>query len=121
MQLFRDVIDECGFLDLGYVGEQFTWRKHFVDGHSLWERLDRGLANYDWFMKFPGSKIHHLHSDSSNHSPLWISMDGLDIPPHAKPFKFEEMWLSDRGCLDIVEAVWLSRAEEDDPIMSFEK
>ena len=36
MQLFRDVIDECGFLDLGYVGEQFTWRKHFTDGHSLW-------------------------------------------------------------------------------------
>ena len=37
-------------------------------------------------------------------------MDGLDIPPHAKPFRFEEMWLSDRGCSDIVEAEWLSRA-----------
>ena len=59
MQLFRDVINECKFLDHGYVGDQFTWRKHFADGHSLWERLDRGLANHDWFMKFSSSKIHN--------------------------------------------------------------
>lgn len=24
MQLFREAIDECGFIDLGYVGSQFT-------------------------------------------------------------------------------------------------
>ena len=80
MQLFMDVINKCGFLDLEYMGDQFTWRKHFADGHSLWERLDRRFANHDWFMKFSGSKIHHLHSDSSDHSPLWITMDGLDVP-----------------------------------------
>ena len=45
MQQFRDVVDECGFIDLGFVGTNFTWSKHFVDGHSIWERLDRGLAN----------------------------------------------------------------------------
>lgn len=44
MQLFRDVIDECNFMDLGYVGPKFTWSKHFENGHSIWERLDRGLA-----------------------------------------------------------------------------
>ena len=109
MQLFRDVIDECGFIDLGFVGSQFTWRKHFVDGHSIWERLDRGLANHEWFLKFSGTKIHHLHSNSSDHSPLWITPEGLELPSFAKPFRFEEMWLSVRGCSDIVEAVWCSR------------
>lgn len=44
MQLFRDVIDECNFMDLGYVGPKFTWNKHFENGHSIWVRLDRGLA-----------------------------------------------------------------------------
>ena len=34
MQLFRDVIDECGFLDLGFFGTQFMWHKHFANG--LW-------------------------------------------------------------------------------------
>ena len=67
-------------------------------------------------MKFSSSKIHHLRSDSSDHSPLWITLDGLDITSFSKPFRFEEMWLSDCGCSDcgcsdIVEAVWLSKED----------
>ena len=54
-----------------------------------------------------------MHLDSSDHSPLWITFDGLDIPSFSKPFKFEEMWVLDRECSDIVEAVWLSREDED--------
>ena len=96
------------------MGDQFTWRKHFTDGHSLWERLDHGLANHEWFMKFIGTKIHHLHSSSLNHSPLWITLDGLEIPSFAKPIWFEEMWLSNHGRSNIPEAVWLSRGEEED-------
>ena len=57
IQLFRDIIDECGFLDLRFTGSQFTWSKHFEDGHSIWERLDRGLAKNSWFMKFPGQEF----------------------------------------------------------------
>ena len=35
MQLFREVIDECGFMDLGYVGPTFTWARHFENGSSI--------------------------------------------------------------------------------------
>ena len=45
MQLFREVIDECSFMDMGFVGSKYTWSKHFDNGVSIWERLDRGLAN----------------------------------------------------------------------------
>ncbi|XP_075662742.1 uncharacterized protein LOC142632200 [Castanea sativa] len=114
MQLFKDVIDECGFIDLGFVGSQFTSQKHFADGHSIWERLDRGLANNEWFLKFSGSKVHHLHSDSSDHSPLWITPHGLDLPLVVKPFRFEEMWLLNSGCSSIVEVVWCSTEEGAD-------
>ena len=58
MKLFRDVIDEGGFLDLGFVGPQYTWSKHFATGHSVWEILDHGLANYEW------SSNDFVHSDS---------------------------------------------------------
>ena len=111
MQLFRDVIDECGFIDLGFIGSQFTWQKHFLDGHSIQERLDQGLANNDWFMQFAGTKIHHLSSNASDHCPLWIILEGLEIPSITKPFRFEEMWLSDRGCSNVVEAVWTSHED----------
>lgn len=62
MQLFRDVIDEYGFLDLGFIGPQFTWQKHFGDGHSVWERLDWAFANNDWFLKFTRTKKHYLNA-----------------------------------------------------------
>ena len=80
MQLFRDVLDECGFIDLGYVGSPFTWQKHFANGHSIWERLDRGMANNEWFLKFAGTKIYHLSSNNLDHCPLWIIPDVLEVP-----------------------------------------
>ena len=35
MQLFCDVIDECSFMDLGFVGPKFTWSRHFENGIFL--------------------------------------------------------------------------------------
>ena len=108
MQDFRDVIDECGFMDLGFISPNFTWAKHYNDGHSIWERLDHGLASNPWFLWFPGTKVHHLPCLSSDHCPLFINPSGLEIPSYKKPFKFEEMWLSDSGCGEVVEAAWRS-------------
>ena len=112
MKLFRDVIDKCGFLDLGFVGPQFTWSKHYTAGHLVWERLDCGLANYEWLLIFTGVRVHHLHSDSSDHYPIWIVPTSLEMDRKRKLFRFKEMWFLDKGCTDKVEAVWLSRGFE---------
>ena len=106
MQLFRDVIDECSFMDLGYVGPKFTWAKHYVDGHSIRERLDRCMATNSWFQKFPGTRVHYLSCMSSDHSPLLINLSGLPEPKKKRCFRFEEMWLSDPSCGETVEEVW---------------
>ena len=91
MQQFRDVIDKCGFIDLGFKGSKFTWSKHFTDGHSIWERLDRGLGNSEFLIRFPGSKVSYLKCISSDHIPLLINLTGLEAPPRKKVFRFEEM------------------------------
>ena len=44
MQQYREVINEFGFMDLGFEGSKFTWSKHFNNGISIWERLDRCLV-----------------------------------------------------------------------------
>ena len=44
MQQFREVMDECGFMDMGFEGSKYTWSKHFENGISIWERLDRCLV-----------------------------------------------------------------------------
>ncbi|XP_075645796.1 uncharacterized protein LOC142616949 [Castanea sativa] len=110
MQPFRDVLDDCNFIDLGYVGFPYTWHKHFED-YTIFERLDRGLATADWFTMFPGTKIHHLDVTTSDHKPLWITPEGMDSNFH-KPFRFKQMWLTDEGCTDTVQAVWRERVAD---------
>ena len=105
MQQFRDVINECGFIDLGFLGSKSTWSKHFTNGHSIWEWLDRGLGNREFLIRFPGSRVSHLRCMSSDHIPLLINLMSLEAPPRKKVFCFEEMWLFDTQCGEIVEAV----------------
>ena len=104
MQAFRDIIDECGFMDLGFVGSKFTWHKHF-DNYTVWERLDRAMATNDWFSKFPNTKIYHLDMTTSDHKPLWIVPKGMECK-QKWPFRFEQMWISESGCGETIEAVW---------------
>ena len=47
MQSFKDVLDHCAFMDLGYSSSDFTWHGRHR-GELIWERLDRGVVNYEW-------------------------------------------------------------------------
>lgn len=75
--------------------------------------MDRGVATNDWLIKFSRTRIHHLSSDSSDHCPLCKVLDGLVVARATNPFRFKEMWLSNPGCFDVVEAVWSSNDNAD--------
>ena len=107
MQEFRDVIDECGFRDLGFIGNKFTWHKNVMGGDTVWERLDRAIANGDWELLFPASKVSHLECGCSDHKPIVIHPLGIPIKHH-KPWHFEQVWLQDEGCHKTVEGAWSS-------------
>ncbi|XP_075665859.1 uncharacterized protein LOC142635608 [Castanea sativa] len=62
MEDFRDVLDECGFQDLGFKGNKFTWCNGQGEGHTVWERLDRAVGSVDWLDMFSASKVVHLES-----------------------------------------------------------
>lgn len=113
MQFFRDVLDECNFMDLGFKGFPFTWSKHYRSGVSIWERLDRAIATAEWFSNLSGTRVHHLDSTTSYHKLLWIEQACLEFHPKKKLFRFEEMWLADKGCGEIVEGVWQSSYDEE--------
>ena len=113
MQLFRDILDECGLMDIGFKGSPFTWSKHYNNGVSIWERLDRVMVSYDWFSKFPGARVHHVDSTTSDHKILWIENSDLNCSPRKRLFRFKEMWLGDKGCGEMVEGVWQVSYEEE--------
>ena len=69
---------KCSFMDFDFVGPKFTWSTHFENGNLIWERLDRSMATNSWFLKFSGTRVHHLRCDSFDHCPLLINLTGLD-------------------------------------------
>ncbi|KAL0009992.1 hypothetical protein SO802_005100 [Lithocarpus litseifolius] len=104
MKAFREVLDELGLKDLGFVGKKFTWKGRRHDGFVL-ERLDRAVANNQWLSLNSGTKVQHLHSNSSDHQAIVVKPEGISPNPK-RPFKFEQMWLRDSGGSDTVINAW---------------
>ena len=94
MQNFQDVLDHCGFADLGFSGPDYTWHGR-RRGEWIWERLDRGVANYEWLTRFPTSRMKHLNCFTSNHRPILLSLGGNGEQQkwRRKPLRFEAMWI----------------------------
>ncbi len=115
MQAFRDVLDECGFQDLGFQGPEFTWCNNRINGATVWARLDRMVANSEWLLKFQAAWVHHIQGTLSDHLPLWLSPIPVHMIPRKRMFRFESMWLMDEGCRRTVEAAW--KANSDGPDM----
>lgn len=86
------------FIDIGFKGKPFTWKKYFRDGQIIWERLDRSLAKNEWLLRFGRSTVHHLTCSTSNHCPLLILPEMVEPANPEKPFRYEEMWLAEKGC-----------------------
>lgn len=105
MEKFREVLDECNLLDLGYVGKKFTWSKNFPNGGMVWERLDRAMSTADWIDLFPVTKVQTLSCVSSNHSPILILPNGFGVKSQW-PWRFKQMWLENRGCHDTMVEEW---------------
>ena len=55
IHIFREAIDQCGFVDLGYVGWKFTWYKNYPCNVTIWECLDRASGT-NVCVLFPGLK-----------------------------------------------------------------
>ena len=69
---FRNCIDKCGLMDLGFQGPRFTWtNKTPVWQCNIKERLDRGLGNAKWKILFPTAEVHHLPRVKSDHCPYF--------------------------------------------------
>ena len=112
MEAFRDVVDELGFVDLGFIGKKFTWRGKRGEVMIL-ERLDHAFATPAWLKLFPATRVQHIHSNASDHNPIIINPKGI-VQCKNKPFRFESMWMKDEGYRNTINVAWgLSSFESD--------
>ena len=78
VQLFKECLDACGMVDLGFHGPKFTWVNKRDVGCFIQERLDRGFANTAWSDLYPEAAIHHL---ARTHSDHFLVLLRCDNPP----------------------------------------
>ena len=94
VQFFKECLDSCGMVDLGFHGPRFTWVNKREVGHYIQERLDRGFANAMWRGLYPEASIHHLTCTHSDHCPVLLKLVEHGPSCFSRPFRFQPMWMS---------------------------
>ena len=103
---FKECLDTCSLLDLGFSGPKFTWSNLRQVPDLILERIDRCFANSSWRLLYPEASITHLPRVFSDHCPVLLE---LSKPPPAslnRPFRFQTMWLHHPDFHDVVRGAW---------------
>lgn len=110
---FVDILNECNLIDLGFTGEKYTWEK--LRGTNGWiqERVDRGVATREWCNLFPDAEINVLEVAPLDHLPLNLQLNKKVYVPRTKRFLFENIWIREKECLNLIKNSWESTEGED--------
>lgn len=66
MKYFYGTLDECGLMDLDFMGSKFTWFKNFSNRIFMWERLDRAVGTSDCLISILLQKLWSVARQSIN-------------------------------------------------------
>lgn len=105
-RFLRDFMDAHDLSDLGFKGQQFTWKSNWetAAGH-IFERLDRGVADMCWLEKWPNTTVSHCTRVGSDHNPIIVDIDPI-IMRNPRNFKFDANWAKEDECRKIIEESW---------------
>jgi len=92
--------------DLGYSGYAFTWCNYQHNGTVVEETLF--CADTDWSLIYPNAQVTHMDSDISDHLPILLkcSPNAGRGNQQGKHCHFENMWLTDASCKDVITSTW---------------
>lgn len=109
VQLFKECLDTCGMVDLGFHGPRFTLVNKREAGYYIQERLDKGFGNADWRELYPEIAIHHLARIHSDHCLLLLKLDNSSSTWCPRPFLFQPMWMSHPLFPNVVTDAWTEK------------
>ncbi|XP_041009450.1 uncharacterized protein LOC121253511 [Juglans microcarpa x Juglans regia] len=122
MRDFRQLLDECEMMDLGFKGNQFTWWNGRGQQHSICERLDRFLANMQWKShKLFAEVIHGFAPYSDQVHIILTTQDDRKHMCKQRTFKFEAIWAEEPDCKKVIELAWLRAMGQRDLASIMEK
>ncbi|KAM6584602.1 hypothetical protein CsatB_011604 [Cannabis sativa] len=112
---FQQALNDCNLIDMELVGHPFTWEKGRGSRNWIEVRLDRALINDAWSQIFQGASLLNLEISSSDHCPLFLEPEINHCFPTNRKFKFENAWLKEPMCFEIVRDCWESEGDDNLP------
>ena len=104
---FTDWINDMSLIDMGFSGNQFTWKRGKIKSTFVAKRLDRVLCCTHSRLKWQEARVSLMPFLASDHSPLY-----LQLTPEVKgnvcrrPFRFEVARLQHSEFKDMLKASW---------------
>jgi hypothetical protein len=110
MNLFKDCLDECGLMDLGYTGPLFTWSNQQDDDSLVRVQLDRAVANGDFSTVFDDCLVENIITTTSDHFAVLVRLqkfgEATDRMPVQSGFRYEAAWLRAPDYHQTMEQAW---------------
>uniref|UniRef100_A0A803PF51 RNase H type-1 domain-containing protein n=1 Tax=Cannabis sativa TaxID=3483 RepID=A0A803PF51_CANSA len=111
LQGFQGCLDECGLEDLELLGYPFTWERGRGTREWIEVRLDRALVtnscvlcSLSLFIEFGSFNIAP--------SPNFSRVESEESLSHSRRFRFENAWLSEPMCYQLVQDCWDTQSHE---------
>ncbi|XP_019196369.1 PREDICTED: uncharacterized protein LOC109190356 [Ipomoea nil] len=105
---FREAMEESGLTNFKFDGHQFTWEKSRGKPGWIQAKLDRILVLDAWRDLFQGATTSSIITSRSDHMPLFIQTESQVFSQCRRRFKFENLWLKEGQCRDVVIQSWNS-------------
>ncbi|GJR20775.1 hypothetical protein Tco_0969302 [Tanacetum coccineum] len=101
MREFRDCIEDIEVLDVQCTGLQYTWNQNPKGMNGMLKKLDRVMANIEFYDHFVGTHAIFKPYLISDHSPSVLCIPTLSrVKP--RPFKFFNILTTHEKFLDVV-------------------
>ncbi|KAK1351379.1 hypothetical protein POM88_054400 [Heracleum sosnowskyi] len=88
------------------AGHQYTWERSRGKPEWVEVRLDRAVVTDSWLNEFPLAKLYNLEGSTSDHSPVILVPKKSESRQFQAHFKFENAWLIDPMCFQLVKENW---------------
>ncbi|XP_010687131.1 uncharacterized protein LOC104901277 [Beta vulgaris subsp. vulgaris] len=108
---FSNWVNNNELIDLDCSGPSHTWFRGNSSETFKSARLDRGLVNEEWRLRFNEGAVRNLPKAASDHCPIIISTNGFaPIPGTLKPFCFQAAWMKHAKFHEFVFKNWKKMA-----------
>lgn len=116
---FQNFMFDCGFIDMGFQGNIFTWSNNQIGNHHIKVRLDRVVCNHKLQEIFTNAQVTHREPIGSDHSPILVDLLFKDGKT-SRGFVFEKRWIDHPDFKKTVGMGWSSAVvDAEDPLLIF--